>query len=243
MRTASHSRFEQVLEKIRADMEVHYPDLRIVGEGDAIYVRGTFPVLHEGHVFDRYKIEIHGPFDDRDALPKVYETGGRIPKTLDRHVYPQTGQACLVVDEEWLVNVGRGWSFLEFLDGPVRNYFISQSLVEAGQPWPFEQRSHGVDGLVEAYGQWFDVDDLPNTLRYLDYLSREVIKGHWRCPCDGGAKLRNCHNEKVRELQKRIPPHLAKRALKRLLQAEDARVRYATSLRERQLPKKGRVLA
>ena len=56
--------------------------------------------------------------------------------------YP-TGEACPIVPEEWLVGPGRD-SIAKFLNGPVRNFFIGQILVENGHPWPFGERQHGV---------------------------------------------------------------------------------------------------
>jgi SEC-C motif len=159
------------------------------------------------------------PPDYPDSLPHVYETAGRIPRTVDRHTYTPSGRCCVVVDEDWLVRVGEQPSFRAFLEEPVRNYFMSQTLVEAGQPWPFGARSHGVDGLVETYGEWCGTEDKAAVLRYLDCLRHEQIRGHWTCPCGSGEKLRKCHLEKVREIQTRISPRIAERALRRLIAA------------------------
>lgn len=213
-----HEREPALLDEIAAALE-RYPDLRIVEESGTIRVLGTFPVAESGEILDRYQIEIHFPEDYPRSLPRVFEIGRRIPRTVDRHVYPANGQACVVVDEEWLATVGERVVFRKFLDGPVRNYFIGQSLVEAGEPWPFGQRSHGAKGLVEAYGEWFDTTDQTVVIRYLDLLTHKRVKGHWMCPCGSGKRLRDCHVDRVREVQQRVSPRLAKRALERLLGA------------------------
>jgi hypothetical protein len=206
----------QLAEGIGRDLEKRYPDLRFVEEGDTAYIRGSFPITHEGCILARYQIEIEFPSDYPRQLPRVRETQGRIPRFLDRHVLPTTGTACLCVDEDWLLAAGPQPSFLDFLDGPVRNFFIGQALVEAAQAWPFGERSHGIKGLLEAYGEWFGAQDEATILRYLECLSREGIKGHWECPCGSREKLRKCHMEEGRALRKRIPQRLAKRALERL---------------------------
>jgi hypothetical protein len=157
------------------------------------------------------------PFNYPHVLPRVRETQGRIPRVLDRHLIPSTGAACLFVGEDWLLEVGRPQpTFLEFLDGPVRNFFIGQALVEAGQPWPFGERSHGLKGVLEAYGEWFGTQDEKQIGLYLEYLSRDVLKGHWDCPCGSGARIRNCHQNEIRALRERIPQWLATQALQRL---------------------------
>jgi hypothetical protein len=212
----------ELAERIRRDLEARYPDLRFVEEGEAAFVRGSFPIVHEGYVLDRYQVEVEFPRDYPLALPHVRETGGRIPHILDRHVLSD-GAACLFVEEDWLLAIGGESSFLEFLDGPVRNFLLGQSLVEAGKPWPFGERSHGIQGLLEAYGEWFRMQDETVIARYLDYLSREEVKGHWECPCGSGIRLRKCHAEQVYDLRRRVPRWLAMRALHRLKYAQRVR--------------------
>lgn len=213
----------KLLEAIRKDLEARYPDLRLLEESDTVFVRGSFPIAHEGHVLDRFQIEVEFPLDYPDRLPWVRETLGRIPHILDRHVLPTSGTACLFVDESWLLSVGGDPSFLEFLDGPVRNFFLGQALVEAGKDWPFGERTHGLEGLLQAYGEWFGTEDEAVILRYLEYLSKKKFKGHWECPCGSGEKLRKCHLEEVRGLQARIPQRLVKLALERLRHAQRGR--------------------
>ena len=155
------------LEGIRSDLRTRYPDLQLIEKGDAVYLRGSFPIVHDGQTLDRYQIEIGFPSDYPKSLPTVREVGGRIPRVLDRHVIPSNGNACLFVGEDWLLSVGREPTFVEFLEGPVRNFFLGQSLVEAGKPWPFGERSHGKKGVLETYGEWFGTKDEAAIARFL----------------------------------------------------------------------------
>lgn len=229
MKRPWHKTNPVLLEEIESTLDA-YADLRLVEENQTILVRGTFPVLDDrGEVLDRYQVEVRFPGDYPVSLPHVYETAGRVPRTVDRHTYTPSGRCCVVVDEDWLVKVGEP-SFRAFLDGPVRNYFIGQTLVEAVHPWPFGERSHAVKGLVETYGEWFDTEDKATVLRHLECIRHEQIKGHWLCPCGSGEKLRKCHLEKVRDVQKRVSPRLAERAFRRLLfaiKSESAALRFA----------------
>jgi len=216
----------KLLGRIRDGLRVRFPDLQVVQEVGLVYVRGSFPIVHDDIALDRYQIEIEFPPDYPKSLPKVRETAGRIPRVLDRHVIPSTGDACLFVEEDWLVTVGREPDFFELLDGPVRNFFIGQSLVEAGKPWPFGARSHGKKGVMEVYAEWFGTEDEPTIRRYLDCLSREGLKGHWDCPCGSGRRVRACHAEPLRGLRERIPTWAARQAIERL--------KYLAGLEERQ---------
>jgi hypothetical protein len=214
MKRVWHRSHPELLQKLRAEINERYPDLTIFVEGDAVRLRGSFPVEHEGKVLDGYQVEVELPPDWPDVTPILRETGGRIPRIADRHVN-LNGDACPIVPEEWLLNPAHE-SLIAFLEGPVQHFFISQSLVEQGEPWPFGERPHGKPGLLQAYGEWFGTTDEKAIRLYLEYLSRREIKGHWECPCGLGKRLRNCHLEHVKELRKKIPPSVAAAALKSL---------------------------
>lgn len=194
---------------------MRFPDLRVVTERDAVYINGSFPVVDGTEVLDRFQIEIEIPPEFPDSIPILREVSGRIPWHEDRHVNQRNGEACPIVPEEWLLRPDHG-SILAFLDGPVRNFFLGQILVEAGQPWPFGERTHGVRGLLEAYGEMVGSADRDTILRYLDCLSKEMLKGHWDCPCGSAKRLRNCHLDELKMLHERIPPRIAQMATKRL---------------------------
>jgi hypothetical protein len=106
-------------------------------------------------------------------------------------------------DERW-----RAWpvgsSLVDFLDGPVRNFFIGQSLVERGDPWPFGQWGHGIDGIREYYEDLLATSDTDVIRRYMECLSAKKIKGHWPCPCGNGKRLRDCHMDALLDLREKI---------------------------------------
>jgi len=205
-----------LLAKMKTDVEKEYPDLRVLEKDNTIFVVGTFPLVFEGLTVDRYEIELRLPPDFPDSIPVVRETGGKIPWKYDRHVNPDNGEACPIVPEEWLLSPDHD-SLVNFLDCPLRNFFMGQSLVEQGDPWPFGGRSHGIDGLFEAYGELLGTTDRGATFRYLTCLSNNRIKGHWECPCGSKKKLRNCHLDDVCTLKTKVPSWVAKKAVERLL--------------------------
>ena len=73
--------------------------------------------LHQGFVVVEGKLAINGPLGDFDvyeinmgvssdfpfSAPVVYETGGRVPRIADRHVFEDHENCCLGVWEEWLI--------------------------------------------------------------------------------------------------------------------------------------------
>ena len=140
MRMPWYLRNPKLLKRSQEEVGAKYPDLQFSIESPIVHVRGSFPVTHQGRVLDRYQVELELPGNWPESVAKLRELEGRIPHLADRHVNPSDGTACPIVPEEWLVNAGRD-SLLAFLDGPVHNFFLGQSLVERGDPWPFGERS------------------------------------------------------------------------------------------------------
>jgi hypothetical protein len=199
--------------QVEREIRERYPDLRVTVDGDQVVLRGSFPVVHEGEVLERYLIEITLPAKFPEAEPMVRELGGRIPVTENRHVYTN-GALCLFVPEDWFLSPDR--TILTYLDGPLRNFFIGESLVARGLPRKLGERSHRVKGLLEAYGEMVGSGDPVAIRSYLEYLGRIEVKGHWDCPCGSGRRLRDCHLEHLRRLRDRAPQWIARSASARL---------------------------
>ena len=214
MKKRSSSTLVDLVQELQQELEDRYPDLTVSYRGKEIVIAGTFPILHEAKVLDRYQIEIIWTESDTN-VPLLHETGGRIPWVLDRHM-TQKGLACLFVPEEWLLRVREERTLIHYLDGPLRDYFLWQSLVESGEAAPWPDRPHGVEGLLESYGDMLGFRNPAALKLCLEYLSRETIKGHWMCPCGSGRRNRYCHIDRLRELKRRIPRHIAKLAIRRL---------------------------
>ncbi len=198
-----------LFDKERTEVETAYLNLHFHVVSEVVWVRGTFPIVFNGEELDRYVIEVELARDHPTGIPVVRETGGRIPRTADRHMNPADGTACVLLpDERWRV-WSHGSKLLQFLDGPVRNFFLGQSLVDLGDPWPFGQWGHGAEGIREYYAELLGTDDTGVITGYLDCLSKKKIKGHWPCPCRSGKRLRDCHSGLVQDLATKIPRRIA----------------------------------
>ncbi len=137
--------------------------------------------------------------------------------TADSHMNPADGTACVLLpDERWRVWPD-GSTLLRFVNGPVRNFFLGQSLVALGEKWPFGQWRHGADGIREYYAELLGTDDIRVITAYVECLSKNKIKGHWPCPCNSGRRLRDCHGDLVRDLSAKIPRKIALSSLDKLV--------------------------
>lgn len=197
---------------IKAEVQTVYPNLHFYPENDRVVVRGSVPIIDGGEELDRYSVEIVLKADYPESIPLVWETGGEIPRHIDYHIN-SGGEACLFIhDERWRI-YPPGTSFLEFLNGPVRNFFLGQSIFRRTREWPFGQRRHGVAGIRDYYGELLGTDDVTVLVGYLECLSRPVLKGHLPCPCMSNNRIRDCHHDLINDLRAKIPWEIAERSL------------------------------
>ena len=194
----------------------HQPELAVTSSNHTVCLEGRFVVKSAEGPFDAFDVWISVSAGFPVDEPEVYETGGRIPRVADRHVFEDSGACCLGVWEEWLLRAARH-APAAFLTGPLHDFFLSQCWYESTGEWPFGDRSHGRLGILEAYCEILGIDlDLGKARAYLRLLSKRSIKGHTKCPCASGRRLRDCHREKLEALQDGISPLIASRMLGKL---------------------------
>ena len=209
------------LEEVKAATAFDQPKLRAVRDGPDIIVAGTYLLFENGVIanpagpISEFDIEMVLSERYPDREPKVFEVGGRIPRTPDRHVNDD-GDCCVTVWENWLV-CAEDHSFAAFMNGPVNEFFLGQYWFEKTKRWPFGERPHGPKGLEEAYADALGIPHKKKDLMYhLRLLSKDWPKGHWLCPCGSGKLLRHCHRDDMMALHQRVPPRIANRMLRRL---------------------------
>ena len=230
--TLDEDSLAQAIENIQQQLTSTYPDLSVTSDSGKIIIKGSFPIGFEERVLDRYQVRIQWPFTE-DTAPTFREIGGRIPWIAERHVNPD-GEACLLVPEEWLLLPSHERSVLHYLGEPVRDFLLGQSIVERGGTWPWGERPHGFDGLVQAYEEMLGMKGAITVYKCFDYLTYPKIQRQWDCPCGSGERARRCHGEHLKSLQVRISPNIARSALNRL------REEAAKSGRSRELGISGR---
>jgi hypothetical protein len=189
-----------------------YPTLHPIVSSGKLTIKGTFAVTFEGKTLDRFSIEIDLSSMVPGCLPIVREVGGRIPWKIERHVN-HDGTACVCLPEDYYLKHPGDFSLLEFLGDPVWQYFLGQSLVEKGEPWPHGEWGHGHEGREEFYEDLLGTSD-PNLISAcLELLARPVVKGHWVCFCGSNKRIRDCHRSELNALQFKIGKQAAKRLL------------------------------
>ncbi len=213
-----HQNNPSLLKQLRDQLNDFYPSLHVYIEHQTVFIRGNFPIYDQRKikVIDGFKVEIMIPNSFPEDMPIVRETGGRIPKIADRHFYPD-GRACLFMPEERYKFFPAGITILQFVEGPVKSFFIGQISYEETGKWIFGQRAHGEKGVIDYYKAILDTTDKGIITRFLIYLCKDKVKGHWICYCNSGKKMRNCHFQKLLDTRKLIRPKDANLSLEVML--------------------------
>lgn len=204
-------------ERIRADLGDRYPTLHIFTNQDGVTeVAGRFPVFDsDGKRLEAFNLSIILPSTYPVELPIVYEVGGRIPRIADRHIFSNGSMCVFIPDDRWRC-FPAGSSFMDYLDGPLRNYFLSQLYYEETGKWLFGEYSHDELGIIEYYQELFETQDVVTVVDFLFELCENKLREQNMCPCGSGKKIKRCCRPKFRDLHKKIEPKMALSALRRL---------------------------
>lgn len=187
------------------DLSLLFPTLLLQKNGDGPwFVRGTLGFSQEYFrrlITDEYSVEILVPEKYPDVLPKIREVGDRIP--IDFHHY-QDESLCLGAPLAVKHKFRKDPSLLGFVNNCVIPYLYSFSYKTQFSKMPFGELSHGGSGILEYYQELFDIRDHRRVLRLIQILADNNYRGHDRCPCGSGKRLRACHGKillEIKELQ------------------------------------------
>ncbi len=205
---------DPMLSRIKRELSSEYPALHVKREQfHSLLITGTFPVYGACcDVIDRFQVRIELPHSYPKDLPVVKETGGRIPWTDDRHINPD-GTACVMMPEERYRVWPIGSNLRDFLNGPLRNFFLGQLARERGEPWPFGEWSHGDLGFLEFVHNELGTTDRDLVVRFMLVVSQDQMRSRSRCPCRSGRSIRDCCKAKIIRLRRIIGKSGADRLL------------------------------
>lgn len=138
-------------------------------------------------------------------LPSLYIEG--VNPIANRHINetPDNHRACLCspfVEDQYLTPT---FNFKRYFEELVVPFLYGQLFYDQEKRWPWEDLSHGSIGLLESY---IKINDSTKAKECLEKLPRDIknwrdiklllvqrtpIKGRTLCFCKNGTKIRNCH--------------------------------------------------
>ena len=152
-----------------------------------VVLRGKFPIRMPGgrSIASLSRLKYRAISRGRG---RVYGRQRSHPAHSARHVNAADGTLCVVLPDEAFIRYAPTMTVLEYLNGPLRNFFIGQLCVENGDPWPWGEHAHGFKGTVAYYSELLGVDDALTIGKILYLRWGRRYKGHWRCPCGSGQR-------------------------------------------------------
>ena len=141
-----------------------------------------------------YKISVKIPINSPD-LPTVTNDGKEIHFGYP-HIYPNR-DLCLDTDSAIRIRFINGFSLVDWMKEYVEPYFYSYEYFQKYHTYPFGQRSHNYEGVLEYYKELWNVTSKQATRNLMQYVAKKKYKGHNPCPCGSGKKLRYCHGSKI----------------------------------------------
>lgn len=198
------------LEEVIDEVICKYPSLSIANTETGIMLKGTLTLNAEYNgipLYDEYEIEIDVPKGFPRVLPTVREVSNLIPAELNHFL--ADGSLCLAAECELLDFANTNGTIIGYIDRFVMNYLYTASYFSRYGEVPFGERSHGIEGITEAYFDRYNCekeDVLVDLLGLLLGIKR--YRGHGICPCGSGKKLRDCHGKLIlRDIQSEFYPY------------------------------------
>lgn len=172
---------------------------------EAVVIDGFLPLDPNGEITQvGYDVAIVVPPRYPRHIPDMYCVDESLPRDIDRHIFAN-GRACLCVRSEIRQHLPSGYGAVDFIDCLVHPFLVGQFYYESHGTWPWPDRSHGTDGILEAYKEVTGFSELSIVRGFAEILSKKKpVKGHWPCPCGSGRKLRHCHRDFYLEIRQSI---------------------------------------
>ena len=153
-----------------------------------------------------YGIVLVLPSNFPKLSPAMFCNDPKLPiGNIDRHIMTD-GRACLGVQAEIRMRWPPGSRIVEFLENLVAPILAWQAYYDAYQkPPPWGERSHYKQGILEFYAELLGRPVDSSVVGFMRLLARKNRpKGHERCPCNSGKRLRNCHRDLVYDARQRV---------------------------------------
>lgn len=192
---------EEVLLQVM-ELRKTYDGLYYDGEENTCYrIYGNLEfkaTFNQETIVDVYETLILVPKSYPLKVPVIKEEGNRIPRSF--HTNPDD-TLCLEAPIKLYIAFNKNPTLLHFIESCALPFFYSYSYFEKNGELPFGDRSHGGEGLLEMYKEYFQLKDNFSVAKLIKILAENNYKGSNACPCQSGKKLHRCHGPQMKKIQ------------------------------------------
>lgn len=195
--------YELFVEQL-AEAENAYPKLRRKLTDSRYVLAGDLDVIDEaGKLWETYQIEIHYTNGFPRRFPWLYETGSKIPKIADWHVYEDTLTCCVKVEPAEIIRCLKGITITEYIKEEALPYFFNQTHRKIEGYYVNGEYGHGLAGICQFYSEELKTgNDLREMLRLMHFIATHVKPERTSlCFCGSRIKFRHCHRNAYDKLK------------------------------------------
>ena len=109
------------------------------------------------------------------------------------------GQLCLETDAAIRICFLAGFDLEIWMRDFVEPYYFSYEYYQRYGVFPFGERAHGIEGVLQTYGEYFNEPDYVKVFRLMEFIQFGQYRGHLPCPCGSGEKTRSCHGKFIKK--------------------------------------------
>lgn len=179
-----------------------HPQLK-VAEGAEKRLVGTIDIRadHTGERLESFELDILFPELFPSCFPLVWETGGKIPRIVDRHVMPIEGTLCLAPPPEVKLLCLQGLTAERFVERILLPRLAEEYIVRNGGKYQREY-THGMPALWEFYQRYLGIGFPTEILQVLQcMLDKQLPKDGHNCPCGSRLMFKDCHKPKIKTIE------------------------------------------
>ena len=191
----------------------NFPKLKFYRSNNLLAIKGEIDLVDDKDVLDTYQIAIVFPPSYPADIPELIETGGRIPRILDRHINNKS-TCCIGPRLEQIQIWLKDPTIHAYITQSVIPFLANQSYYERVGEWKNGQYDHGAGGVLSYYAESYGLTDRKLVETILNYLANNQKLGrNDPCFCESGKKTKKCHLEVYNNLRSKGSPELFEKDL------------------------------
>lgn len=175
-----------------------YPQLHYQFTENSWKFIGNIDILDNNKAYyDGYDIEIVGTEVFPNSFPKLFEKGGKFPKTADWHTFIDES-CCTAVKPKEILSCRNGISVTRYIEEFVIPYLANQTYKRRNGKYTNGEYEHNELGEFEFFQELFFTKSLSNIFMCLQLsLSDNDNSGNKQCLCNSGKKYKICHKKAI----------------------------------------------
>ncbi len=192
-----NSEFQKIVRCHFDEVSEYYPELVIEADNDSYKVYGPLAFVahyNDNALRDRFEVKMLIRPDYPNSIPDVWETGGRIPDFYHKY---KDDSLCLGKALNTKIKFDENPTLLWFIDKLLVPYFYSFCHKQITGNLPYGELDHSPRGNLDGYKELFNLTADIQALQMLRLMAEGKYKGHFKCPCGSGKRMRYCHGPEL----------------------------------------------